>query len=271
MIKQLLFSAFIISQFSFAQNYGTLRFTSYADDRQSAFSLTFDDGLLTHSENVKPILNQYGFKGTFYVLPPYLAEENQPTIWRYGRWNEFQLMALAGHEIGSHTMRHFDLTTLPWGDVNDDSTLLYELYQSKIFIEQKIPSAKCISLNYPFTLHNNIVDSAASLFYENGRTLGQVPNNLSLTETEWFGLKAKVVIFNQPRTSVADDLDELYTFLNWTQNSINNHKWGMIIIHDVVPFTQLQELLNQGVYEPVTNEWLGWLCDFLAARSSNKE
>jgi len=39
----------------------------------------------------------------------------------------------------------------------------------------------------------------------------------------------------------------------------------------VVPFTQLHELLNQGVYQPVTNEWLGWLCDWLMVRSSNKE
>ena len=40
-----------------------------------------------------------------------------------------------------------------------------------------------------------LVDSAASLFYENGRTLGQVPNDSSLSEQEWFGLKAKVVEF----------------------------------------------------------------------------
>jgi hypothetical protein len=270
MIKQLLFSLFILSQFSFAQNYGTLRFTTYADDRQSAFSLTFDDGLLSHSENVRPILNQYGFKGTFYVLPPYLTE-TLPGIWRYGTWPEFQSMALEGHEIGSHTMRHFDLTSLQWGDVNDDSTLLYELYQSKIFIEQKVPTEKCISLNYPFTLHNSFVDSAASLFYENGRTLEQIPNDSSLSDVDWFGLKAKVVLFDPPRDSVEDDIDELYTFLEWNQNSIYNRKWGMIIIHDVVPFNQLHELLADSIYEPISNEWLTSLCDFLWARSIEKE
>ncbi len=270
MIKKIFIVVFVLVQFSFAQNYGSLRFTNYADGRQSAFSLTFDDGLLTHSEYVGPILNQYGFKGTFYVLPPYLSE-SLPGIWRYGTWQGFQWLASEGHEIGSHTMRHLDLTTLPWGDINDDSTLLYELYQSKIFIEQRIPSAKCISLNYPYTLRNSLVDSAASLFYENGRTLGQTANDSSLTELEWFSLKAKVVEFNLPRDSVSDDLDELYTFLDWTQNAINNHKWGMIIIHDVVPFNQMQDLINAGIYEPISNEWLTSLCDFLWARSSDKE
>ena len=96
MIKQLLFGLFILSQFSFAQNYGTLRFATYANDRQSAFSLTFDDGLLSQTENVRPILNQYGFKGTFYVLPPYLTE-TLPGIWRYGTWPAFQSMSLEGH------------------------------------------------------------------------------------------------------------------------------------------------------------------------------
>ena len=269
MIKQVLTTIFVLAQCSFAQNFGALRFTNYADDMQSAFSLTFDDGLLTHSENVRPILNQYGFKGTFYVLPPYLTE-SLPGIWRYGTWPGFQSISDEGHEIGSHTMCHFDLTTLPWGDVNDDSTLLYELYQSKIFIEQKIPTEKCISLNYPYTYHNDFVDSAAGLFYENGRALGQVPNDSSLSKSEWYGLKAKIVEFNLPRNSVDDDLDELYTFLNWTQNAIDNNKWGLIIIHDVVPFSDLDSLLGQ-IYQPVTNEWLTSLCDFLWARSSNKE
>ncbi len=270
MIKQLPLIFLVFAQFTFAQNYGTMRFTNYADDRQSAFSLTFDDGLLSQSENVRPILNQYGFKGTFYVLPPYLTE-TLPGIWRYGTWPAFQSMAAEGHEIGSHTMNHDSLPTLPWGDTSTEGTLLYELYQSKIFIEQKIPNQKCISLNYPYTIHNSIVDSAASLFYENGRTLGQVPNDSSLSKAEWFGLNAKVVLFDMPRNSVDDDLDELFTFLDWTQNSINQHKWGMIIIHDVVPISQLPDLVNQGIYEPISNEWLTSLCDFLWARSLSKE
>ena len=268
MIK-LLFTFTLLTQVLLAQNFGSMRFTNYADDRKGAFSLTFDDGLLTHTENAAPILNQYGFKGTFYVIPPYLSE-TLPGIWRYGTWPDFQLLANQGHEIGSHTMRHYDLTSLQWGSIDDDSTLLYELYQSKIFIEQKVPSEKCISLNYPYTLHNPFVDSAASLFYENARTLGQVANDSSLSENEWYGLKAKVVEFDLPRNSVDDDLEELFTFLEWTQNSINNHQWGMIIVHDVIPFSVLDSLIND-IYEPVTNEWLTSLCDFLWARSSTKD
>ncbi len=271
MIKLLVFILFIYAQIASAQNYGSLRLTNYADDRQSAFSFTFDDGLKTQFDYAKPVLDQYVFKGTFYVLPPFLAEDNQDLIWRYGRWNEFQSLAAAGHEIGSHTMNHDTLTLLPWGDISTEGTLLYELYQSKIFIEQKIPSKKCISLNYPYTIHNSVVDSAAKKFYENGRGIGVAPNNYSLTENGWFKLKAKVVEFSLPRNSVEDDLDELYSFLEWTQNSIVNNKWGMIIIHDVVPFAQIDSLISlpDPVYEPVSTEWLTSLCDWLWLKSQN--
>lgn len=271
MIRYFIILFFTISGIIFSQGYGTLTFTNYADDSKAAFSLTFDDGLLTHNTNVRPLLNQYGFKGTFYVIPPYLAEDNQPLIWRYGHWSDFQMIAADGHEIGSHTMNHDTLPNLAWGSTSTPGTLLYELYQSKIFIEQKIPSQKCISLNYPYTLHNFIVDSAASLFYENGRTLGQTANDSALYGNDWFGLKAKVVEFGMPRNSVDDDLDELYAFLNWLSNAINKKQWGMIIIHDVVPFSELQSLLNNGIYEPITTEWLGWLCDWLEVKSLNKE
>lgn len=269
MIIKLLFTFTFLTQLLPAQNFGSMRFTNYAENRKSAFSLTFDDGLFTHTENVAPILNQYGFKGTFYVIPPFL-KETLPGIWRYGTWLDFQLIANQGHEIGSHTMCHYDLTSLKWGDIDEDSTLLYELYQSKIFIEQKIPNKKCISLNYPYTYHNSFVDSAASLFYENGRTLGQVANDSSLSGDEWFGLNAKIVEFGLPRNSVEDDLNELYTFLEWLQNSIQNHKWGMIIIHDVIPFYEMDSLLDS-IYEPISTEWLTSLCDFLWTRSSTKE
>ena len=269
MIIRILFLLLTFSQFILSQSYGELRFSNYADNRKSAFCLTFDDGLLTHTENVGPILNQYGFKGTFYVIPPYLTE-NLPGIWRYGTWPDFIELANDGHEIGSHTMHHYDLTTLNWGAIDEDSTLLYELYQSRLFIEQKIPDQKCISLNYPYTYHNEIVDSAASLFYENARTLDQVANDSVIYGNIWFGLKAKVVEFAEPRSSVEDDLDELYTFLSWEQNALDNHQWSMIIIHDVIPFSELDSL-DGLIYQPVTNEWLTWLCEWLWVKSNNKE
>lgn len=272
MTKAIIFTIILLTNFCFAQNYGSIRITNYADDRQSAFSLTFDDGLKSQYDYAKPVLDEYGFKGTFYVLPPFLTENNQSTIWRYGKWSEFKQMADENNEIGSHTLHHDTLTTLSWGDVNSEGTLLYELYQSKLIIEQKIPSKKCISFNYPYTIHNSLVDSAVSLFYENARATRETANDSIITGNQWFSLKARDVKFSLPRNSFADDLDELNEFLDWTQISINNHQWAMIIIHDVVPMSQIDSLLSlqNPPYEPISTEWLEYLCAYLAQRSSEK-
>jgi peptidoglycan/xylan/chitin deacetylase (PgdA/CDA1 family) len=242
--------------------------TNYADDRQSAFSFTFDDGLKSQFDYAKPVLDNYEFKGSFYVLPPYLAENEQETIWRYGTWPQFKTLASQGHEIGSHTMNHYDLTTLPWGSETEEGSLLYELYQSKDSIEKRIPNEKCISFNYPYTNHNSEVDSAASLFYEDARASGYSANEPTITGNDWYGLKAKEVDFNLPRTSVDDDMDELYSFLSWLNNAISKNQWAMIMIHDVVPFNQIDSLLNSNdpPYQPISTEWLGWLCDSIAPK-----
>ena len=62
----------------------------------AAVSLTFDDGMQSQLEVGVPLLNRYGVRATFYVNP----QEDYPT--QLAGWRE----ALAGHEIGNHTVHH---------------------------------------------------------------------------------------------------------------------------------------------------------------------
>lgn len=61
-------------------------------------SLTFDDGLDVHLDRARPLLERYGFTGTFYLNP------GAPSFAR--RAGEWRRAAAAGHELGNHTMRH---------------------------------------------------------------------------------------------------------------------------------------------------------------------
>lgn len=63
---------------------------------QAAISLTFDDARSTQMDVGIPILNEYGFRGTFFVS--YHATEERLTEWKAA--------AAAGHEIGNHTKTH---------------------------------------------------------------------------------------------------------------------------------------------------------------------
>jgi len=61
-------------------------------------SLTFDDALDVHLDRAVPMLEQYGFRGTFFVTvgaPPFT-----------GRVDDGRRVAARGHELGNHTRLH---------------------------------------------------------------------------------------------------------------------------------------------------------------------
>ncbi len=252
-----------------AQTVGDISVKTWMDGRKSAFSLSFDDALQSQIDNAAPILENYGFKGTFYLNTEVL--DNTDLDKRAGNWAEFNSLALKGHEMGAHSVTHEHLTEIPEGDENTPGTLRYEIYQSKVAIENHITSQKVLTFAYPFAEHNALVEEVAGEYFEASRIDGATPNNVSLNNAQWNTLKAKEAWFSLPRNSVSDDDDELNDMISWTENSINKGKWGIYFAHEVVPFNQLAQLLDAGYWFPVTNEWLDSYCQWLKTKSDNEE
>jgi peptidoglycan/xylan/chitin deacetylase (PgdA/CDA1 family) len=71
--------------------------------------LTFDDGYKTQYTTAKPILDKYGYKATFYIVCNYAQKIDADRM----NWNDIQELQKQGHDIGSHTMNHHDLTQIP--------------------------------------------------------------------------------------------------------------------------------------------------------------
>jgi peptidoglycan/xylan/chitin deacetylase (PgdA/CDA1 family) len=69
--------------------------------------LTFDDGYADFATNVEPVMVRYGFVATDYVVSGFL---NRP---RYMTAAQVQQMDAAGMVIGSHTVHHVNLATMP--------------------------------------------------------------------------------------------------------------------------------------------------------------
>jgi peptidoglycan/xylan/chitin deacetylase (PgdA/CDA1 family) len=82
--------------------------------------LTFDDGYIDHYVNVFPILKQYGFTATFFIITG--MPDNQ--IPGYMNWTQIREMADAGMSMEAHTKTHQDLRN------RDYSFLVYELLGS---------------------------------------------------------------------------------------------------------------------------------------------
>ena len=126
--------------------------TYWPDNKAGAVSLTFDDGCTSHYSLGIPVLNERGFKGTFFIVTDYVDD-----------WDAWRDAANMGHEIGSHTMTHPYLTTLSLSQVWD------EMEGAKTEIDAQITSQKCLSFAYPFGDLNSNVESIAQNVYIGAR------------------------------------------------------------------------------------------------------
>jgi sialate O-acetylesterase len=67
-------------------------------DKKCAVCLTYDDALNVHLDNVVPILDSLGLKGTFYLSGYFPAFRERVAEWKS--------VAAKGHELGNHTLFH---------------------------------------------------------------------------------------------------------------------------------------------------------------------
>lgn len=122
--------------------------------------INFDDNWKTQFENAKPILDEYQFKSTFYVVCDYVDGKNRLT------WQQIQSLYDEGHEIGSHTMNHENLD-----EINQD-VRYHEIVESKKCIEDK--GFRVHSFSYPFNSGDDNLESLelVSNTYDFARTAG---------------------------------------------------------------------------------------------------
>ncbi len=71
----------------------------FAGGKKAAFSLEFDDSMVSQIKNVLPLLSEYRFPATFYINPG--RNDYNAEVW------EKQVPA-AGHELADHTLHHAD-------------------------------------------------------------------------------------------------------------------------------------------------------------------
>ena len=96
------FSFFLVAiQVSFAQSQAAF---VWPDGKQVAISLTFDDARESQVEVGTTLLDQFGVKGTFYVVPSVV--ERKLEGWKKAVSN--------GHEIGNHSLNHPCSGNFPW-------------------------------------------------------------------------------------------------------------------------------------------------------------
>lgn len=126
-------------------------------DHPPTIVMTFDDGFDSFHTAALPLLQEHGYKVTVFPVAGYLG---RPSTWDtlppQTHLTKEQLREIAGlgHEIGSHTVTHANLTLLCDADLRD------ELSRSKSILED-ITGKPITSLSFPFGQWNSRVWNAA--------------------------------------------------------------------------------------------------------------
>lgn len=124
---------------------------------ERAVAITFDDGYRDIFEHAFPILQDYGFTATVFIVADWVDGEHdaiRATNSRQNRpfldWEEVRAMASAGITIGSHTRSHPNLVTLP------PESVQAELERSKRTIEHHL-GQPVTTFCYPYGKFNRLV------------------------------------------------------------------------------------------------------------------
>ncbi|TLX85616.1 MAG: polysaccharide deacetylase family protein [Thaumarchaeota archaeon] len=121
--------------------------------------LNFDDNFKSQFTQAKPILDKYGFKATFYVVCKYLDNKKG-----YMNWTELETLYKEGHDIGSHTMNHANLSDL------SEKSVRYQVGQSKGCLQEH--GINATSFAYPFDKgwDDTTIVNIVSKYYDLART-----------------------------------------------------------------------------------------------------
>ncbi|MEP6901087.1 MAG: polysaccharide deacetylase family protein [Actinomycetota bacterium] len=129
-------------------------------------ALTFDDGFQNFYTTAFPVLEQYGFKATVFLVTDYCGKYNDwagnpPDLPRSKvlAWNEIKELNKYGIEFGSHTRTHPDLTQISFDRAEG------EMVESKAVIEDSL-GCPVTTFAYPFGKYNQPVKKTAEKTFQ---------------------------------------------------------------------------------------------------------
>ncbi len=81
----------------------------YKNGARAAYTFSFDDGYKEHFTIAAPLLEKYGFRGTFFIVIKQIGmPEGKPDalVYKWLDWEQIKGLHDRGHEIANHTITH---------------------------------------------------------------------------------------------------------------------------------------------------------------------
>lgn len=208
-------------------------------------SLSFDDGWKNQYTRAFPILEEYGLKGTFYIIskmPEYMLSEGE------GRMTDTEIhgIAQAGHEIGAHSQTHPHLQLcMPW-------KVKREVVGSKQDLESR--GFNIETFCYPYGRRNWYVDRVVEQAGFIGARLAD--GEYTIPATDKYHLEAKCLrnftTFEEVRKWI-DATNDRWLILVFHQIENNPPGWGISpkLFQDICAYIKEQQLQTVTISEGI--------------------
>ncbi len=200
---------------------------------QPIVSVTFDDGWESIYSQAFPLLQKYGIPTTQYVLssemanPVYMSEK------------QIRSMQKAGHEIGSHTASHPNLTTI------DDEDLERELRESHAELQRLFGPIRDFAS--PLGAYDDRTLAAISKVYRSQRNTIADPaqvDDKDVNVASNFN-RGNIIAYTVRATTTIEDIQRLLDY------TVRHNGWLVLTYHQVG-----KEVLSEGETYGVLREQL---------------
>ncbi len=175
-------------------------------------SLTFDDGYASQYNYTLPLLKQYGFASTQYIVSGLIDVPGYLSL------DQLKALAAAGQEIGSHTITHPDLTTMTKAQYTNELTASQT--QLKQWTGQSVST-----FAYPEGRYNQGTTSVAKPLYTATRGVESGLN--SKDNFNAYDIKVQDIRASTTTAQIA----------NWIAQAQATHTWLVFVYHSVNPNT----------------------------------
>lgn len=189
---------------------------------RAAVSLTYDDGRANHLDVAIPDLEQFSFRGTFYLT------NNDEVASRLGRW---RAAFSRGHEIGNHSYNHPSKDELSRYDAGD---ILAEVGHGALWLKRSIGPDPGRSFAYPhgqtgIGRGNDDRDSytkAVALYHK-------VARDATGNTNDPHALRPPLTVVSASGFESPDGV-RLQDLWSYCEEAAASGRWAIIMFHDVL-------------------------------------
>jgi peptidoglycan/xylan/chitin deacetylase (PgdA/CDA1 family) len=208
------------------------KITPFRDNKAGALSITLDDLRPSQLTTGLAALSNRQLRATFFaVTNSYQYQINKSLL---------NGIAMRGHEIGSHSVNHIDLTAA-------GVDYAYEMAFSWKTITAEISAQQCISFAYPYGRSNDAVEAEAQNYYLAARSIW-VPEGGNLNyyeagsdyEGSWGALNF-MHVGSAPLDGLSVSDPEVQSLIAQAER---RHGWLNVLFHDVDDASHFGEFLD---------------------------